>query len=244
MAVASVYHIKIKIGSSRWPFGVGRKFERISRMNVTRKLVTSLLLLALLFPEACTKKKPPLPPQAQAPTIAQTLPEEIPETTEVPLEEQPVLKPEPQQPKKPSSKKTGKAAAKKNNPSANATAAATTPAPAAASAQTPPQNTSQTVASVRPPHTNPEPTPEMTVAAAIPSDKANKQREDTARMVDSTENTLKALTRQLNDDEKSMRTQIETYIQQSRKATADGDYERAYKLAEKAQVLAAALTKP
>jgi len=82
------------------------------------------------------------------------------------------------------------------------------------------------------------------VAAAISSDRANKQREDTTRMVDTTENKLKGLSRQLNDEEKSMRTQIETYLQQSRKATADGDYERAFNLAKKAEVLADALIKP
>jgi len=62
-------------------------------------------------------------------------------------------------------------------------------------------------------------------------------------MVDTTEAALKNLTRQLNEEEKAMRTQIETYLQQSRKATADSDYERAFNLAKKAQVLADALIK-
>jgi ElaB/YqjD/DUF883 family membrane-anchored ribosome-binding protein len=84
----------------------------------------------------------------------------------------------------------------------------------------------------------------MTVAAAISSKDANKQKEDTAHMVEATENALKTLTRPLNDEEKGMRTQVETYLQQSRKATTDGDYERAFYLAKKAQVLAEALVKP
>ena len=83
----------------------------------------------------------------------------------------------------------------------------------------------------------------MTVAAAISTDLANKQKDDTAHMVDATENVLKNLTRQLSDEEKAMRTQIQSYLQQSRKATVDGDYERAYNLAKKAQVLADALNK-
>jgi ElaB/YqjD/DUF883 family membrane-anchored ribosome-binding protein len=62
-------------------------------------------------------------------------------------------------------------------------------------------------------------------------------------MWDATENVLKNLTRQLSDEEKAMRTQIQSYLQQSRKATVDGDYERAYNLAKKAQVLADALNK-
>jgi ElaB/YqjD/DUF883 family membrane-anchored ribosome-binding protein len=212
-------------------------------MDVTRKLVSSLLLLALLCTEACNKKKPPLPLQAQAPTIAETLPEEIPESTELPPPDVAQL-PAPPAPAKKPAKKTAKATTKKSTPPATATVAATPP-PAPASAQTPPPST-QTVASLRAPHSNsaPDPAPEMSVAAAIPSDKANKQREDTAHMVDSTESALKSITRPLNDDEKSMRTQIETFLQQSRKATADGDYERAFNLAKKAQVLVGALIKP
>ena len=84
----------------------------------------------------------------------------------------------------------------------------------------------------------------MTVAAEISSKAANKQKEDTAHMVEATENALKTLTRQLNDEEKNMRTQVETYLQQSLKATNQGDYERAFYLAKKAQVLAEALVKP
>ena len=219
------------------------KIERISGMDVTRKLVTSLLLLALPFTEACTRKKPPLASHPPAPTIAETLPAEIPESAELPPEETaqaPVLPPPPS--KKPA-KKTAKTATKKSTPPASTTAAATPPS-APGTTQTPPPGT-QTVASLRAHNGSaPDPAPDMTVAAAIPSDKANKQREDTARMVDTTESKLKGLTRQLNDEEKGMRTQIETYLQQSRKATTDGDYERAFNLAKKAEVLADALIKP
>jgi hypothetical protein len=209
-------------------------------MNVARKFVTSFLLLALLFTEACTKKKPPLPPQAPAPTLGELLPEEIPEVKEKPLPPSPPKPSDAEQAnnKKPS-KKSPKVAAKKTTPPANTTAAVTPPpAPAPAPAQTAPQNANPVVAS-----SHEAPAPEMTVAAAISSKDANKQKEDTAHMIDSTESVLKGLTRQLNDEEKGMRTQIETYVQQSRKATADGDFERAYKLAEKAQTLATALTK-
>jgi hypothetical protein len=213
-------------------------------MYETRKFVTSLLLLALLFTGACTKKKPPLPQQAQAPTIPDPLAQEIPEKPEPPLEAQEKTPPPPEPASKSKQKKPAKGTNKKSNPPASTTVAAAAPPPAPAPAQTAPsQNTTQPVATLHPQHASPEPAPEMTVAAAISSDKAKQQKEDTARMVDAAENALKGLTRQLNDEEKGMRTQIETYLQQSRKATTDGDYERAYKLAEKAQVLAAALTK-
>ena len=215
-------------------------------MKVTRKLVTSFLVLALFFTEACTKKRPSLPqPAQQAPTIAEALPDEIPEKTEPPPPPPQLSRKETEQPKK-QQKKPVKGTTKKTTPPASTTVAATPPAaPAQPPAQTPPQNT-QTVASVRPPHngSTAEPAPEMTVAAAISSKDANKQKEDTAHMVEATENALKTLTRQLNDEEKNMRTQVETYLQQSRKATTDGDYERAFYLAKKAQVLAEALVKP
>ena len=81
------------------------------------------------------------------------------------------------------------------------------------------------------------------MAAAIPNEQVLQQKEDTAKMVESTESTLKGLTRSLSDDEKSMRSQIQSYLQQSRKATTDGDYERAFNLAKKAQLLAEALVK-
>ena len=77
----------------------------------------------------------------------------------------------------------------------------------------------------------------------MPSEYVTKQKELTAQIVDATENNLKNLSRQLSDEEKSMRTQIQSYLQQSRKATSDGDFERAYNLAKKAQVLAEALVK-
>jgi hypothetical protein len=216
-------------------------------MKVTRKLVTSFLVLPLLFTEACTKKRPSLPQQAQqqAPTIAEALPDEIPEKTEPPPPPTP-SRAETEQPKK-QQKKPAKSTTKKTTPPASTTVAATPPAATAQPpAQAPPPQNTQTVASVRPPHngSTADPAPEMTVAAAISSKDANKQKEDTAHMVEATENALKTLTRQLNDEEKGMRTQVETYLQQSRKATTDGDYERAFYLAKKAQVLAEALVKP
>jgi ElaB/YqjD/DUF883 family membrane-anchored ribosome-binding protein len=77
----------------------------------------------------------------------------------------------------------------------------------------------------------------------MPSQKVIEQKENTAQIVDATENSLKILTRQLSDDEKAMKTQIQSYLQQSRRATTDGDFERAYNLAKKARLLADALIK-
>jgi hypothetical protein len=218
-------------------------------MQVQRKFVIPLLLLAFLFTEACTKKKPPLPPAGQAPTVGTALPPEIKEIEEV--EPSPSAKLEPKDDIKPVPKKTNKkpaktaAATKKSTPPA--TTAAATPPPAAAAAPPPQQQNNQTVASVHPHNptgSDSPPAPELAVAAAISSANANKQKEDTAHLLDATEAAIKNLTRQLNDDEKGMRTQVLSYVAQSRKATSDGDFERAYNLAKKAQVLAEALNKP
>ena len=62
-------------------------------------------------------------------------------------------------------------------------------------------------------------------------------------MLDSTEKSLKSLNHNLSHDEETMVTQIKSYVTQSRKATSDGDFERAYNLAKKAQLLADALVK-
>jgi hypothetical protein len=198
-------------------------------MMALRKFVTTLLVLALLFVEACNKNKPVLPSRSLAPTIAVALPDEIPESPETSVPEIATVPVEPPQVKtKP--KKTSRVAVKK-----------TAPPPATASVPPPPpanNNQAQTVASLH----SPQP-PDTAIAAVMRSDEVTKQKEDTAQIVDATENNLKNLSRQLSEEEKSMRAQIQSYLQQSRKATSDGDFERAFNLAKKAQLLADALIK-
>jgi len=202
-------------------------------MIVARKFVSFVLVVGLFFSEACNKKKASLPPHSLAPTIAAELPDEIPENPEVPAPEV-VQAPVEPPPVKTKPKKTPRTAAKKTTPPASATAAAVNP----------PANNTQTVASLRPPR-NPasDVPPDTAIAAAVPSDQVTKQKELTAQIVDATENSLKNTSRQLSEDEKAMKTQIQSYLQQSRKATTDGDFERAYNLAKKAQLLAEALIK-
>jgi len=204
-------------------------------MTATRKFVFPTLLFTLLMVQGCNKKKASVPPKMQAPTVAVVLPDELP-LTEVPEEPTPSVAevPPPAAPPKTKTKKPARsnpAAAKKTSPSANPPA--TQPAP-----------DSQAAANVRPPKSPAgEAAPETLLAAAVPSAKLAQQKEDTARMVDATENALKGINRNLTDEEKSMRSQIQSYLQQSRKATTDGDVERAYNLAKKAQLLAEALIK-
>jgi hypothetical protein len=205
-------------------------------MTGTRKFVFSLGMSLLVALQACEKKKASLPPKMQAPTIAVDLPEEIP-LAQVP---EPTPQPEPAKattqatntkPKKPPRKATTSASAKKPNAQTTPSSAGQQSAPAG-----------QMVASLQPPKTA-EAVPETVVGAAVSNAQIVQLKEDTARMIESTENSLKGLNRSLSDDEKSMRSQIQSYLQQSRKATTDGDYERASLLAKKAQLLAEALVK-
>jgi hypothetical protein len=204
-------------------------------MIVRPKFVTSLLVLAMLSTAACNKKKPVLPPRSMAPTVAVALPDELPENPETPVPEVVRATVEPP-PVKAKPKKATHTAVKKTTPPASGPAAAAPP-PA-------PTNNNQTVASLRPPrNSSSEIPPDIAIAAAMPSEALTKQKESTAQIVDATENSLKNLSRQLSDDEKAMKSQIQSYLLQSRKATTDGDFERAFNLAKKAQLLADALIK-
>jgi hypothetical protein len=204
-------------------------------MTVAHKLVCSMLLLTLLVMQGCDKKKKAtVPRQGQAPTVAVTLPTEIPLTQEPEEGPAPVVTTPP--PAQPANAKT-----KPKKPARNSTSTAkktTPPATAAASTQG-----NQTEASVRPPGNPADAVPETMIAAAVPNAQLVHQKEETSHMVDATENELKGLTRSLSDEEKGMKSQVESYLRQSRKATTDGDFERAFNLAKKAQLLADALVK-
>lgn len=204
-------------------------------MKLERKFVTGFIsLVLLLLLTSCNKKKTALPPHTLAPTIAVALPDEIPEQPVPPAPE--VSQVPPETPAvKPKPKSRAKNAPKKTTPVAGTTpAAGTAAAPASATA----------VASARPPRTSATDVPSETALAAAQSiEQVVKQKETTAQLLDSTENSLKSLTRNLSDQEKDMKAQIQSYIAQSHKATTDGDFERAFNLAKKAQLLADGLIK-
>lgn len=72
---------------------------------------------------------------------------------------------------------------------------------------------------------------------------AEQQRQQTTNLLGAAENNLANIHRSLNADEQNMVAQIRNYIAQSRKAMSDGDLERAYNLANKANLLASELGK-
>ncbi|MGB8771079.1 MAG: hypothetical protein WCC92_15780 [Candidatus Korobacteraceae bacterium] len=193
-------------------------------MNIWRQFAAAVLVLSLLLSVACKKKKPQLPPQAQAPTIAVPIPDEISEAAApppaAPKKEEPA--PPPAKPKSQPHhhKKTAQPPASNSETSGNSTVAAAHPPPNLA-----------------------EGAPDTAIAADVSSAQVSQQKQTTADLLAAAEKNLKSVNRKLSHDEQDMVAQIKTYIKQSRKATSDNDFERAYNLATKARLLSDALVK-
>jgi len=205
-------------------------------MTLGRQFVASALAFVLLASTGCLKKKPQLPPQAKAPadTIPFALPSEISETVPPPPPPQPAPQPPPPEVTvaKPPKKHSGK---KKTAPAPPASAQATAPAPADTSSN-------NTVAASHPPANPTEGSPDVAIAADLSNAQLMHQKQSTAQLLDETEKSLNGL-KNLSHDQEEMLAQIRSYVNQSRKATSDGDFERAYNLATKAHLLTDALVK-
>jgi protein TonB len=218
-------------------------------MNSGRQFVVCALALGLVWTVGCAKKKPQLPPQAQGPVATESvpLPYEISETAPPPPPPPPKEEPVAQEPPKPPPQKHRKKKPATTPPASTAqgstgasTATSTTASNPAATP--PPANT--TIASAHtPPNPAVETPPDTAIAADVSSAQLNQQKQTTAQLLDATEKTLNGLSRTLPHDEEEMVVQVRSYIAQSRKATTDGDFERAYNLATKAHLLADALVK-
>jgi len=201
-------------------------------MILGRQIIVLGVASGLLYSTGCAKKTPRLPQQAKAPadTIPSNLPVEISqEAPPAPPPEAPKQEPQPEQPPKPAQHHKKK-----------------TPAPAATAQNTPssPAGTTQgttTVATARPP-ANPA-RPDPAINADVSSAQLSQQKQTTAQLIEETEKTLGGLNRALSHDEEEIVNQIRSYVGQSRSATRDGDFERAYNLATKAHLLSDALAK-
>lgn len=198
-------------------------------MTYGRQVVVSVVATGLLLGVGCRKQKQRLAVNMQAPTIVvEVVPNQIPEIalpTEPPPAQQEATVAEPP-PKKTPQKRHKK------------------PATAPATQSTAANQANTAVAANRPP-VNPalETTIDKAIAADVSSQTLTHQKETTAQWLESAEKNLKAVKHELSPDEEKMVTQIKSYITQSRNATRDGDYERAYNLAQKAHLLADALVK-
>ena len=86
--------------------------------------------------------------------------------------------------------------------------------------------------------------PDTALGADVSSAQLSQQKQTTAQLLDETEKTVNALnSTTLSKEDEEIVVQIRSYIAQSRSATKDGDFERAYNLANKAHLLSAALVK-
>ncbi len=198
-------------------------------MNILRQLAATALILLLLLSVACKKKKPQLPPQAQAPTITVPVPDEISETAPPPLPP-PAQEAPPAEPQKPKSQPHHR-----KKPSQ----------PPATSPENPPANGAgnSTIASAHPPPNPTEGVPDTAIAADVTSAQVSQQKQTTTELLAAAEKNLTSVNRKLSHDEQAMVSQIKTYIAQSKKATSENDFERAYNLATKARLLSDALVK-
>jgi hypothetical protein len=82
------------------------------------------------------------------------------------------------------------------------------------------------------------------ISAALGHTDEAHQRETTAQLLQSTEDNLRNLNRQLSTDERAVVDQIRNFIAQSRAAVTDGDAVRARNLALKAHLLSDELARP
>jgi hypothetical protein len=209
-------------------------------MNFGRQLVVCALASALLLGSGCEKKKPQLPAQAKAPAepVATPLPSEISETVPPPPPPQPTPQPPPPEP--PPVK------AQKHRSKSKKVTTATIP-PASLQAATPSPTTSapsnDTVAAAHPP-ANPAatPSPDLAIAPDVSNDQLARQKQSTAQLLEETEKSISGLKGLTHEEEETL-SQVRLYLNQSRKATSDGDFERAYNLATKAHLLSDALVK-
>ena len=224
-------------------------------MNWARKFVFATLSLMLLSTAGCDlfpKKKTTagVTPNHGAPTISPPLPDQIPEKQAEPIPT-PVAKhePNPVPPPPPPKKRHQSNVAKKTTPAASSASPASAQgnAPAQSNASTQNNASAQsnapagttTVAVNRPPE---EPPTHTAIATEVAPAQASVDKQSTSQMLDEAEKTVKALDdHSLSGDQKAMVSQILSYIAQSKKATIDGDLERALNLAKKAQLLSQAL---
>jgi hypothetical protein len=201
-------------------------------MRFAKNVVLTITVLALLGAVGCKKKKPNLPAQTQPPTVSQPEPEKPPaepKPEEIPLTQPPVTETTPE-PLPPAPKPKPHSRRKKPTPQPNAgTPTETKPGVAK------PATTSK-------PADN-KPSENVQISAEVPQNVANQRRQQTEDLLNTAETNLKKVTRSLTDGEQSMQRQVRNFITQSRLAVQDGDFERAYNLATKAQQLSQELVK-
>jgi hypothetical protein len=205
-------------------------------MKLLRLQPMVIVLASVLGLSGCVQKKPVLvAPQQLPPTAA---PQATP-TPEPAAESQPAEQPqEPPQPAATTDQTTK--AAEKTPPKNNHHAAAKKPAAPASTGTEVAHNT--VPKKVIPPGAPETPTGGQISPGPTSADAAHSQT-STEQLLQSTENNLNNIKRQLTKDEEAMRAQIREFISQSRKATTENDLARAHDFALKARLLSDELVK-
>ncbi len=191
-------------------------------MRLGRNLLLATVALALTTGVACHRKKPNIPAKVQPPTIEQPT---IPPVASQPAPTPPTVTPGETRPSP-----TEPAPAKAKKPKRHRRTV-----PASTATNTPPKP------APKPDTTQPDTNVQIT--AEIPQNVANARRQQTEGLLQASETNLKKINRALTDGEESMQRQVRNYITQSRLAMQDGDLDRAYQLASKAQQLSQELIK-
>ena len=198
------------------------------------KFVVIWMLVALMLLAGCNKKrKTQIPPPV----------EEAPLKVEPPpLTQQPAQAPAPLPAPPPAAVELPSAPAPKPKRKKKVAAHKTAPAtpdkkPAAASGSTPPASSAATPSAPAPAQSGGQ------LAAEVSAAETRHQRQSAAQLQATAEANLHSLNRSLSSDEQEMVQQARSYLQQSRAAQAEGDPERAYNLAFKANLLSKELAK-
>jgi hypothetical protein len=191
-----------------------------------------LTAAALLAATGCRKHKPDLPPQSQAPTVADQPPQPPPannhSTTPDNTSPQPPVRPPKAPVHSPHTPPTHKPAPAGDKPQDPEVTKVTPPAPPRIVIQQGGANDPPSNASVTP---------------LLAHDDTAHNQASTAQLMDSTEANLGTIKRQLSADEQSIVLQVRDYMKQSKQATTDGDLLRARNLALKAHLLSDELVK-
>ena len=192
-----------------------------SYMKLGQNLVLAVVLLALSTGVACHRKKPNIPAKTQPPTLEQPT---IPPVASQPQPTPPTVSPGETQPApKETAPVTAKRRPRRRKPASTA------------ATNNPPKPTPKQEA--------PQPDSNIQITAEMPQNVANERRQQTEGFLQAAEANLKKINRSLSDGEESMQRQVRNYITQSRLAMQDGDLDRAYQFANKAQLLSQELVK-
>lgn len=205
----------------------------MKRFNRNTGLIFASWALLLVF--GCHKKRPPVPPEQEPPTLIAQIPTEPTEPPDTQQQNPPTPEPETKPPDKtahtpPKHVKHPSTPKKTDKP-----AEPEKPAPAEEARNIPPPKIT-----VQEGTTNQGATPP---SGAVPGDNSSGVQGTTQQLLDGAENNLRNIKRQLSSNEQAMVQQVNDYITQSKKATTDGDNVRAHILALKARLLSDELVK-